>query len=458
MSNTAKQNILNIDEATLKMDEALRRVTLNKLNIDTPEFFHLIKKQESPAEQIQEARKVIEIGSFVKSKVEMVMDTDFIESRVKDMTHGFNTQMQFIQKEMIQEVDKNFDPAQAESYTARMNRFFQEKSKEFQETAEKAVGELINQNKKVSEKIDGSFDPDSKSSYMGQLITFVDDFKKGIEKRFDVKQAGSLTHDLKQMLIEQFGEDGKLLQSVEKRFSLDSSDSFASQVFKKLEEIKQEVKATKSAAEAEEVIIQSTPKKGFVFEDILENALESIAASRGDIVENLSTTSGEVTRSKKGDFNYTLKSINKKIAIEAKSTPMKTPKSVLEHIKITKENRSADYVIYLTEHEEQLHKQVGLFQEYEDDKLVTHFGLLEVALKVAVSRLMLENSEIEGIDRGEVESEITAITNSIKNFRGITVAANNIRKEADKILLQSSSINDEITTAVGNLNTIILNN
>ncbi|KAA3613607.1 MAG: hypothetical protein D8M58_17145 [Calditrichaeota bacterium] len=458
MSNTAKQNILNINDATLSIDESLRQVTLNKLNVNTPEFFHLINKQETPAEQIQEARKVIAIGSFVKSKVEMVMDTDFIESRVKDMTHGFQSQMQLIQKEMIQEVDKNFDPAQKESYTARMNRFFQEKSREFNEAAEKAIGELINQNKLVKEKIQGSLDPDIKSSYLGQLIDFVDTFKGDIEKRFDVKQAGSLTHDLKKMLVDQFGKDGELLQSVEKRFSLDSSDSFASQVFKKLEDIKQEVKATKSAAEAEELIIQSTPKKGFAFEDVLENTLEDLAATRGDIVENLSTTAGDVTRSKKGDFNYTISSIGKKIAIEAKSKAMPALKNVLVDIKLTKENRNADYVIYLTEHEDQLHKQVGLFQEYDDDKLITHFGLLEIALKVAVSRLILENNEIDGIDRSEVENEINAIINSIKSFRSIKTAANNIHKEADKILSQSTIINDEVSAAVANLNTIILDN
>ena len=245
---------------------------------------------------------------------------------------------------------------------------------------------------------------------------------------------------------------------MEKRFSLDNSDSFASQVFKKLEEIKQEVKATKSAAEAEDLIIQSTTKKGFAFEDILESALENMAATRGGIVKNLSTTSGDVTRSKKGDFSYTVNSIGKKIIIEAKSKAMPALKNVLVDIKLTKENRSADYVIYLTEHEEQLHKQVGLFQEYDDDKLVTHYGLLEVALKVAVSRLMLENSEIEGIDRGEVETEINTIIISIKSFRNIKTAANNIRKEAEKILSLSSDINDDISEAVTNLNTIIFDN
>ncbi|MCB9057816.1 MAG: hypothetical protein H6627_04575 [Calditrichae bacterium] len=458
MENTAKQNILDLNDAVIKLNKTLHQVTLNSFDIDTPEFFHLIDKQETPAEQIQEARKIIDLGAFVKSKVEMVMDTDFLESRVKDMTHGFQENMKLIQSELLNKVDENFDPAQNESYTARINRFFSDKSRDFKDAAEKSIAELIAQQKQVSEKLDSSFNPEKRSSYLSQVMQFVDTFKKDLEKQFDIKQVGSLTHELKEMLLMQFGKDGELLKTVEKRFSLDSSDSFASQVFKKLEEIKEEVKAGKSAADAAEQIVQKTTQKGYAFEDRLEAKLEELAALKGDMVENLSTQPGRITGSKKGDFLYTIKAIDKTIAIEAKSRSMGALKTVLTDMDLTKENRSADYVIYLTEKEDHLSKQVGLFQEYDEDKLITHFALLEIAIKVASSRLILENNEIEGIDRNAVEAELTSITNSLKSFTAIKTAANNIRKEADKILGQSGQINDDIKAALSKLNEIIFEN
>ena len=131
MSNTVRKNIINLSDGSLHLDETIRLVTLQNIDIQNPEFFHLIKKKGNLAEQIEETRKVIEIGSFVKSKVEMVMDTDFVETRVRDMTHEFQNGMRLIQKEVMEQVDKNFDPAQAESYSARMNRFFQEKRFQF---------------------------------------------------------------------------------------------------------------------------------------------------------------------------------------------------------------------------------------------------------------------------------------------------------------------------------------
>jgi hypothetical protein len=88
---------------------------------------------------------------------------------------------------------------------------------------------------------------------------------------------------------------------------------------------------------------------------------------------------------------------------------MQTPARLLAEMDETNVNRRADGVIYIHADESQLHRQVGAFQEYPTNKIVTHFGLWEIALKIAISRLTIDNATIEGIDRAAVEKEIDAI-------------------------------------------------
>ena len=53
-------------------------------------------------------------------------------------------------------------------------------------------------------------------------------------------------------------------------------------------------------------------------------------------------------------------------------------------------------VICIYADEQLLHKQVGAFQEYGSDKLITHFSLMEIAFKIVLSRLTLESTAIDG--------------------------------------------------------------
>lgn len=207
----------------------------------------------------------------------------------------------------------------------------------------------------------------------------------------------------------------------------------------------------------EQAILAKSTQKGFSFEDALQEELENFAKQRGDLVERLSHQAGEVTKSKKGDFIYRISNLNKAITIEAKDTKMNTPAKVLELMEKTKTNRNADYVLYISAKENQLYNQIGSFQEYPDGKIITHMGLLDVALKVAISRLMIENKEIEGIDRASVEKEIENIQNEIKSFRAVKTSASNIINEAQKIQDKADDIKVKIKTSVNSLTDLILN-
>lgn len=102
-----------------------------------------------------------------------------------------------------------------------------------------------------------------------------------------------------------------------------------------------------------------------------------------------------------------------------------------------------------------MHKQIGQWQEYDNDKIITHFPIWQVALKVAISRLKLDNAEIDGIDKIAFEKEIQSIKSSFKNLKAIKSAASNIINEANKISDQADDIKNQISDSLTNLNQLV---
>src|SRR5690606_6153224 len=123
--------------------------------------------------------------------------------------------------------------------------------------------------------------------------------------------------------------------------------------------LKSEFMSIKTASETEKIMKEKSPAKGIDFEDQLLSMLEEYASINGDLVEDLTKSSGYIKGCKKGDINYTIKSTNKVIAIEAKNrTDSATPVKIISDMEAAKINRNADFVIYLTASPEQLHKQI----------------------------------------------------------------------------------------------------
>ncbi len=461
--NLKRKSVLSTNdfiESIVSLDKATKQIKIENLSIDNQELYQLLVKQETEIDKISETKKVIDIGAFVKTKVEMVMDTDYVNLRVKEMTDEFENGLEKVQHDLLLTINNNFDPAKSDSYTNKINEFFDKKKKEFIYEAKTALDELINNKKSITNKIDESFNPDLKSSYINQLMEFVQKFQDEISNDFDIKQEGSIAHQLKEMISQTIGHDGELVKTIDHRFSFDNPKSTINilqmNLLKKMDEIKSELIAGKSAQEATEAAAEKSNQKGYNFEDMLYDQLEKIAQQNGDIVENTSQQSGSITQSKKGDFVYHVSTLNKNIAIEAKNTNMSSLKDTLSKMEEMKTNRKADAVIWITANEEQLQKQVGTFQEYPESMIVTHFTLLEIAMKIAISRLMIENSEIEGIDRTAVETEINGIKLSLKSISSIKTAASNILKEANKIKSQADEVKNDITDSVENLSELLI--
>lgn len=200
MSEAKKLSLHQFDDSSLSLDEILFKVIINHLEIDNPELFNQLIKIKSEPEQIVELKKVIDIGSFVKSKVEMVMDTDFIDKRVSEMTNKFNLGVDQAKVQLLNLVEENFDPEKSDSYTKKINKFFDDKKNEFLKEFKTTLKEVQTNKEQISDKIDKSFNPDIKSSHLSKLISSIDDFENRMKNSFDLKKEGSISHQLKNLL------------------------------------------------------------------------------------------------------------------------------------------------------------------------------------------------------------------------------------------------------------------
>ena len=458
---TIDRPVSNGRAAVIDVNQALRHITINRFETDSQELFETLARHDSNAARVTELKKVVDIGAFVKNRVQSAMDTDFVNRRVGEMTAEFNRGLDAIKCNLLDTIASRFDPHQSDSYTHQVQQFFEKKKAEFAGEMQQSLAKLTTQQQAITGKIDESFNPELKSSHLSKLMTFVAEFQDTLRRDFDLNQVGSITNQLKALIYETLSEDGRLVKSLDRRFSFDNPNSplsvLQNNLLKKLEDIKAELAATKSAAEAEKAALAKSTQKGVAFEDELQQLFEGFAQQRGDLVEHVANSSGDSGRSKKGDLLYRVMSLNKTIAIEAKNRQnSSTPDKLLKDLEEIKTNRQADYVIFVAFDEGQLHRQIGTFQEYPPDKIITHLGLWEIALKIAISRLTLEHAAIEGIDQAAVETEIKSIQSSLKSFRSLKTSANNIVREAEKIHEQAEKIKDEITQAASNLSDLLL--
>lgn len=454
------KNYPDFDSEQIILDEVANLIHLSNLEVHNPELYKELYKLDSNSKRVIEVKKVIDIGTFVKSKVQMMMDTEFVNLRVKSMVDEFNQGMDSTKNEILKLVEQNFDPSKTDSYSDKLNRFFNNIKDDLKRTIDSTTKELNEGKNLIKKSIDDTLNPDLSTSYLAKVSKTISEFKAELDRSFDFGQEGSIANQLKIMLDSNFGDNGKIIKAVEKKLSFDNPEStfniLQNNINRQLNEIKQEIELIKKADELQQEANKKSTQKGYVFEELVLGKLETIAATNGDLVEDLTTTTGSTTSSKKGDFNYTVKSINKVIAIEARDRETNSPPTkLIKELDKTKENRNADFTIYLTANENQLHKQVGIYQEYDTDKIVTHFGLLEVALKVAISRMMIEHDSIDEIDKAAVEKEISNIDSTLKSFSGLKSAATNIKKEAEKITARADEIKTDISNYLISLNELL---
>jgi hypothetical protein len=173
----------------------------------------------------------------------------------------------------------------------------------------------------------------------GRLQAFVTDL-------FDESKRDSAIGRMRQLLGTYFdGDASRLAQLLDPTRMNSPLFQFRTEVTAGFEKIGERLAAIEAAAAAKGAERAKSAAKGTDFEDLLEAMLGDIARGPGDLVERTGTATGDVIRSKKGDFVLTVNPAHTsgtelRLVIEAKDRSTSV-REIREEIRAAKVNRGA---------------------------------------------------------------------------------------------------------------------
>ncbi len=173
----------------------------------------------------------------------------------------------------------------------------------------------------------------------GRLQAFVTDL-------FDESKRDSAIGRMKVLLGTYFeGDASKLAQLLDPTRMNSPLHQFRSEVADGFARLNERLVAIEAAATARATERSKSAAKGADFEDLLEAMLGEIARGPGDLVERTGTATGDVMRSKKGDFVLTVNPAHSsgadlRVVVEAKDRA-KSVREMRDEIREAKTNRGA---------------------------------------------------------------------------------------------------------------------
>ena len=173
----------------------------------------------------------------------------------------------------------------------------------------------------------------------GALRTFVAEL-------FDESKRDSAIGRMKTLLGAYFdGDASKLAMLLDPTREHSPMHQFRSEVASGFEKLNDRLTAIEAAAAARGAERAKSTAKGTDFEDVLEALLADVARGSGDLVDRTGGETGELLRSKKGDFVVTVDPARTggselRIVVEAKDRGMSL-RSIRDELRDAKENRAA---------------------------------------------------------------------------------------------------------------------
>ena len=283
----------------------------------------------------------------------------------------------------------------------------------------------------------------------------------------EVMQEFSLDHEGSALnkMLKQIQEASSQIRG---EFTLDNEESALARVRRELKQLIQE--QTQSAQAFQERIsneisalvarrqeAQRGVQHGNDFEAAVVSTLEELLYGSGDEIEAVGQTIGEIARCRVGDAVVTLGpdciAAGARIVIEAKEDSSYGLANVMEESAIARENRKADYGVFVISSKMPLAEKIGLLRRYDNDILVVWDAedrSTDVALKAAVlmAKGLITRSarEQQGFtaDLNGMDSAIARIIRQMDGFEEVSTSANTIRSGAERILNRTRLMRERI--------------
>jgi hypothetical protein len=232
------------------------------------------------------------------------------------------------------------------------------------------------------------------------------------------------------------------------------------QGFEKLNERLAALEAAQLARASER---SKSAAKGADFEDLLELMLAETARGAGDLVERTGAVSGDVLRSKKGDFLLTIDpqwchGADLRVVIEAKNRRLSW-REIREELDAAKRNRGAAIAVAIFSPE---HAPAGIepfdvryghvfcVVDPDDADHVSLAAAIKLARLYAVATLVEHE---DAIDPARVIAIVSAIKTELEALRGLKMQLTSMSKAAGEVNTGLDRLRDAILARVSDAET-----
>lgn len=408
----AKPELLERIKSLITVDKRTESVLVRNLLIKDHEVFEVVADQKE-LERAEFVKKALKIGVIALKDVVLAEKVDYVKREFEMLSYE-------LEKTFQKELGK-------EGMKGELDRVFGEEGR-----LHNCLEELFGNDGKLAHDI---LDMNNINSPIGQL-------KRTIESYF-------------------VGKDSEVYNMLDPNSKDSPISRLREEILQKLDRIQNEI----TVYLAKKEVTDKSPKKGFDFEDVLEDALLRLSKPFGDTVEKTAKEKGKMNNLR-GDFVLTLsdpsiKGKPPKIVIEAKTLAnvRVTMKGLLGELREAIQNREANFAIAVTD--EAISDAHGCYREVEGDKIICAFGdnglPFEVAYRIARTYLLmrLRVTPERAIDITKICGLVSKISNDLDSVRGIKTKLTSIGTTAETIAADVKSLETNIRTSLGELQDVL---
>jgi hypothetical protein len=291
----------------------------------------------------------------------------------------------------------------------------------------------------------------------GQLNKFVNDL-------FDESKRDSAIGRMRQLLGTYFdGDASRLAQLLDPTRLGSPLHQFRNEMAQGFEKLNERLAALEAAQVARASERSKSAAKGADFEDLLELMLAETARGAGDLVERTGAVSGDVLRSKKGDFLLTIDpqwchGADLRVVIEAKNRRLSW-REIREELDAAKRNRGAAIAVAIFSPE---HAPAGIepfdvryghvfcVVDPDDADQVSLAAAIKLARLYAVATLVEHE---DAIDPARVIAIVSAIKTELEALRGLKMQLTSMSKAAGEVNTGLDRLRDAILARVSDAET-----
>jgi hypothetical protein len=312
---------------------------------------------------------------------------------------------------------------------------------EFEKTARALDGEFVERARKVAERLDAKVDevfgPEHGHVTRALARHFGDESSVAVQNRVKALLA-EVSVQMREDLRRQFSTDSdsnplhgfqNAHLAATRQIAGQQSEQMRA-MNEKLERMNLEIaqlRAEKEKLVELAAVEEKGTAKGRTYEEAVADALETIAAARGDDCDAVGDLRGEGGR--KGDIVVAIDACSGpargKIVFEAKNSQLSKNKALAE-LDGALETRAADYAVLVVPSESRLPARTHPLREFNGDKLFVTFDpddgstlALEVAYGLARARVLMARTDDGGVDAAALQVEVERAQGAMEDVRRI---------------------------------------